>query len=95
MARLRAPPGPLDLDAAPWSAADLVAQRARLGAVGGWTPWQDARATLPPTGAWFALPPRWAVQLDAAIAEHGLGGGARSTAVTGSLGVSRLLRAPW
>jgi hypothetical protein len=36
-----------------------------------------------------------AVQLDAAVARHGLGGSARSIAVSGSLGVSRLSRAPW
>jgi hypothetical protein len=89
---------PLDLDAALvvrlpfWSQTGAV----ELGAVGGWTPWRDAGGNAAAhLGAWFALSPRWAVQLDAAIAEHGLGGGARSTAVTGSLGVSRLLRAPW
>jgi hypothetical protein len=89
---------PLDLDAAAfvrlpfWSNTGAV----ELGAVGGWTPWQDAGGNAAAhLGVWFALSPRWAVQLDAAVAEHGLGGTTHSTAVSGSLGVSRLFRAPW
>lgn len=89
---------PLDLDAAVmvrlpfWSHTAAV----ELGAVGGWTPWQDAGGNAAVhLGVWFAPSPHWAVQLDAAVAEHGLGGSTRSTAVSGSLGVSRLFRAPW
>lgn len=89
---------PLDLDAALvvrlpfWSNAGAL----ELGAVGGWTPWQDAGGNVAGhLGLWFALSPRWAVQVGAAVAEHGLGGPARSTAVSGSLGVSRLFRTPW
>jgi len=87
---------PLDLDAAIvvrlpiWANAGAL----ELKAVGGWTPWQDAGGNASARlGLWFAMSPRWALQLDVGIAEHGLGQTPHSTEVSTSLGVMRLFGA--
>jgi hypothetical protein len=87
---------PLDLDAAVVVRAPIWADvgALELGVVGGWTPWGDAGGNVSAhVGLWFATSPRWALQLDAGIAEHGLGRTARSTEVSATLGVTRLFRA--
>jgi hypothetical protein len=89
---------PLDVDAAVvlrapiWANAGAV----ELGVAGGFSPWGagggNASVRL---GVWFAMSPRWALQLGAGVAEHGLGRPAQSTEVSASLGVAHLLRVPW
>jgi hypothetical protein len=88
----------LDVDAALivrapiWGNAGAI----ELGLVGGWTPWQDRGGNASGhADVWFAVSPRWALQLDVSVAEHGLGATARSTEVTGALGVTRLFRGNW
>jgi len=89
---------PLDLDAAVvlrapiWSSAGAL----ELAAIGGFTPWGTGGGNLGGRlGAWFAISPRWAVQLHVGLAEHGLGRSDRSTELSASLGVTRLFRTPW
>lgn len=87
---------PLDLDAAVVLRLPIWANvgALELAAVGGWTPWRSSGGNVSGRlGVWFAMSPRWAVQLDVAVAEHGIGGDARSTEVSGSLGVARLFGA--
>jgi hypothetical protein len=89
---------PLDLDAAVVVRAPIWANAGalELGVVGGWTPWQDAGGNVSVhLGVWFAMSPRWALQLGAGIAEHGLGQAAHSTDLFARLGVTRLFRADW
>ena len=89
---------PLDLDAALVLRLPFWAHTAaiELGAVGGWTPWQDTGGNAGGSlGVWFAMSPRWAVQLRAGVTEHGLGQTTSSTEVSASLGVTRLFRVPW
>jgi hypothetical protein len=67
-----------------------------LGAVAGWTPWGDRGGNAGVhLGVWFASSPRWAVQLDLGVTEHGLGQTGGSTEVALTLGVTRLLSRPW
>lgn len=84
---------PLDLDAALVLRAPFWSNTAalELAAVGGWTPWESSGGNASGhLGVWFAMSPRWAVQLEAGVAEHGLGQTATSTDVFASLGVTRL-----
>ena len=84
---------PLDLDAALvlrlpiWANAGAI----ELGATAGWTPW-EARGlnAAVRAGLWFAMSPRWAVQLDVSAARHGVGEDDHATAVSAALGVTRL-----
>jgi hypothetical protein len=89
---------PLDLDAALvlrapiWASAGAL----ELGAIAGGTPWGDTGGNAGVRlGVWFASSPRWAVQLDLGVTEHGLGGTASSTEVGLTFGVTRLLSRPW
>lgn len=86
---------PLDLDAtlivrAPfWRDTGAL----ELGLGGGYTPWRDTGGNaFVRAGLWFAMSPRWAVQLDVGAGEHGLGGSAQSTAVFATLGLGRLFQ---
>jgi len=84
---------PLEVDAAIvlrlpiWADAGAI----ELGAAGGWTPWGDAGASASArAGLWFAMSPRWALQLEVSVTTHGLGGRADSSTASAALGVTRL-----
>jgi hypothetical protein len=86
---------PLDLDAAVvvrapfWANAGAI----QLGAIAGWTPWQTTGANASARlGVWFATSPKWALQIDLGVAEHGLGHTDHATEAFVSLGVTRLIR---
>lgn len=89
---------PLDLDAAVIARAPIWnrAGALELGVTAGVTPWGSGggNAALR-AGMWFAMSPRWAVQLHVAVARHGLGADAGSTEVSASLGVARQFHVPW
>jgi AhpC/TSA family len=89
---------PVDLDAALvvrapiWASAGAL----ELGAVAGWTPWRDTGGNAGVhLGVWFATSPRWAVQLELGVTEHGLGQPTGSTEAALTLGVTRLIHRPW
>jgi hypothetical protein len=89
---------PLDLDAAVVLRAPIWANAGaiELGAVAGWTPWGTSGASAGAhLGVWFATSPRWAVQLDLGVTEHGLGRTADATELSLTLGVTRLFHRPW
>jgi hypothetical protein len=86
---------PLDLDAtlivrAPfWRSTGAF----ELGLSGGYTPWRDTGGNaFVRAGVWFAMSPRWAVQLGVGAGEHGLGASTQSTEVFATIGVARLLQ---
>jgi hypothetical protein len=86
---------PLDLDLAVVMRFPILADAAalELTALGGYTPWgaSDWNAGVR-GGAWVALDPWWAMQLEAGAAAHRLGSDAGSTVDwTITLGVSRLI----
>jgi len=88
----------LDVDAAIVLRAPFWANAGalELGLVGGWSPWQDAGGNASAhLDVWFAMSPRWAVQLDISVAEHGLGETAHATDTSAALGVTRLFRGAW
>ena len=90
--------GSLDLDAALVVRAPFWANTGaiELGVVGGWTPWQAGGSNVSGhADLWFAMSPRWALQLDVSVAEHGLGRDVHSTEISGALGVTRLFRGNW
>jgi hypothetical protein len=86
---------PLDLDAmlvvrAPfWRNTGAF----ELGLSGGYTPWGDTGGNAAVRGGvWFAVSPRWAVQLAVGAADHGLGTSTQSTEVFATLGLGRLFQ---
>ncbi len=86
---------PLDLDVAVVLRAPILGDAAalELTVLGGYTPWgaQDWNAGVR-AGAWVALDPRWALQLEAGASAHRLGAAAGSTTdMTITFGVSRLI----
>lgn len=86
---------PLDLDLALVLRAPILGDAAafELTALGGYTPWgaTDWNAGVR-AGAWVALDPWWAVQLEAGAASHRLGARTGSTAdYTITFGISRLI----
>ncbi len=86
---------PLDLDLAIAIRAPILADAAalELTALGGYTPWgaTDWNAGVR-AGAWVAVNPWWAVQLEAGVAAHRLGDEMGSTVDwTITFGVSRLI----
>lgn len=90
--------GSFDLDAAVLVRAPFWANTGalELGIVGGWTPWGDAGGNASAhADVWFAMSPRWALQLDVSAAEHGLGRAVHATEVSAALGVTRLFRGNW
>jgi len=85
---------PLDLDLAIAMRVPILADAAalELTALGGYTPWRatDWNAGVR-AGAWVALNPWWAIQLEAGATAHRLGAEASTVDWTITFGVSRLI----